>query len=36
MVNNLGATTSMELYIVARRVLCFLEEKGFVVERYIE
>ncbi|ELR12395.1 glycerone kinase [Acanthamoeba castellanii str. Neff] len=35
MVNNLGATTSMELYIVARRVLRFLEEKGFVVERLL-
>lgn len=34
MVNNLGSTTSMELYIVARRALQRLEEQGFVVDRY--
>ena len=33
MVNNLGATTEMELAIVARHALIFLEEKGFMVER---
>ncbi len=33
MVNNLGATTTMELAVVARHVLSFLESKGFTVER---
>ncbi|MEA3006348.1 MAG: hypothetical protein QOI94_1617, partial [Acidobacteriaceae bacterium] len=33
MVNNLGATTTMELAIVARHALRFLESKGFTVER---
>lgn len=33
MLNNLGATTWMELAIVARRAVPFLREKGFVVER---
>jgi dihydroxyacetone kinase len=33
MVNNLGATTEMELAIVARHVKPFLERKGFTVER---
>jgi dihydroxyacetone kinase len=33
MVNNLGATTEMELAIVARHAVPFLESKGFVVER---
>jgi dihydroxyacetone kinase len=33
MINNLGATTEMELAIVARHVLPFLERKGFTVER---
>jgi dihydroxyacetone kinase len=33
MVNNLGATTEMELAIVARRAMFFLESKGFSVER---
>ena len=33
MVNNLGATTEMELAIVARNALLFLESKGFTVER---
>ncbi len=33
MVNNLGATTSMELAIVARHAVRFLESKGFTVER---
>jgi dihydroxyacetone kinase len=33
MVNNLGATTTMELAIVARHAVRFLESKGFTVER---
>jgi dihydroxyacetone kinase len=33
MVNNLGATTEMELAIVARHAAPFLESKGFTVER---
>jgi len=33
MVNNLGATTTMELAIVARHAMRFLEGKGFTVER---
>jgi triose/dihydroxyacetone kinase / FAD-AMP lyase (cyclizing) len=33
MVNNLGATTEMELAIVARRVVPFLQGEGFTVER---
>jgi dihydroxyacetone kinase len=33
MVNNLGATTEMELAIVARHAMSFLESKGFTVER---
>lgn len=33
MINNLGATTEMELAIVARHVTLFLEKKGFTVER---
>ncbi len=33
MVNNLGATTEMELAIVARHTVPFLESKGFTVER---
>jgi triose/dihydroxyacetone kinase / FAD-AMP lyase (cyclizing) len=33
MVNNLGATTEMELAIVARHAMRFLESKGFTVER---
>jgi triose/dihydroxyacetone kinase / FAD-AMP lyase (cyclizing) len=33
MVNNLGATTAMELAIVSRQALSFLEGKGFTVER---
>ena len=33
MINNLGATTEMELAIVARRAVPFLESKGFTVER---
>ena len=33
MVNNLGATTEMELAIVARHAMTFLESKGFTVER---
>src|SRR5271154_1203531 len=33
MVNNLGATTEMELAIVARHAVPFLEGKGFIVER---
>src|SRR5277367_4102333 len=33
MVNNLGATTEMELAIVARHTVPFLERKGFAVER---
>jgi dihydroxyacetone kinase len=33
MVNNLGATTEMELAIVARHATPFLESKGFTVER---
>jgi len=33
MVNNLGATTEMELAIVARHATPFLESKGFRVER---
>jgi dihydroxyacetone kinase len=33
MVNNLGATTEMELAIVARHAMPFLESKGFAVER---
>jgi dihydroxyacetone kinase len=33
LVNNLGATTEMELAIVARHVVPFLESKGFRVER---
>jgi dihydroxyacetone kinase len=33
MVNNLGATTEMELAIVGRHAMLFLESKGFTVER---
>jgi len=33
MVNNLGATTEMELAIVARHTAPFLESKGFTVDR---
>jgi triose/dihydroxyacetone kinase / FAD-AMP lyase (cyclizing) len=33
MINNLGATTTMELAIVARHAVSFLESKGFTVER---
>jgi dihydroxyacetone kinase len=33
MVNNLGATTTMELAIVGRHAIAFLESKGFAVER---
>src|SRR5271165_5278836 len=33
MVNNLGATTEMELAIVARRAMILLQSKGFTVER---
>jgi dihydroxyacetone kinase len=33
MINNLGATTEMELAIVARHALAFLERSGFTVER---
>jgi len=33
MVNNLGATTEMELAIVAGHVMPFLESRGFTVER---
>jgi dihydroxyacetone kinase len=33
MINNLGATTGMELAIVARHATSFLEEAGFQVER---
>ncbi len=33
MVNNLGASTEMELAIVARHAVPFLESKGFTVER---
>jgi dihydroxyacetone kinase len=33
MVNNLGATTTMELAIVGRHAISFLESKGFAVER---
>lgn len=33
MVNNLGATPTMELAIMARRALHFLQERGIVVER---
>ena len=33
MINNLGATTEMELAIVARHAVSFLESKGFTVER---
>jgi len=33
MVNNLGATTAMELAIVARHAMSFLESNGFIVER---
>ena len=33
MVNNLGATTKMELAIVARHAVPFLERRGFTVER---
>jgi dihydroxyacetone kinase len=33
MVNNLGATTEMELAIVARHAVRFLESKGITVER---
>ena len=33
MVNNLGATTEMELAIVARHAVPFLESRGFTVER---
>ncbi len=33
LVNNLGATTTMELAIVARHAVRFLESKGFAVER---
>ena len=33
MVNNLGATTEMEVAIVARHAVPFLESKGYTVER---
>ena len=33
MVNNLGATTAMELAIVSRHAVSFLDGKGFTVER---
>jgi len=33
MINNLGATTAMELAIVARHAVSFLASKGFTVER---
>ena len=33
MVNNLGAPTAMELAIVARHAMSFLESNGFIVER---
>jgi triose/dihydroxyacetone kinase / FAD-AMP lyase (cyclizing) len=33
LVNNLGATTEMELAIVSRHAMLFLEGKGFTVER---
>jgi triose/dihydroxyacetone kinase / FAD-AMP lyase (cyclizing) len=33
MINNLGATTAMELAIVGRHAVSFLEREGFVVER---
>jgi len=33
MINNLGATTEMELAIVARRAVPYLESRGFTVER---
>ena len=33
MINNLGATTEMELAIVARHAVSFLVSKGFTVER---
>ena len=33
MVNNLGATTEMELAIVARHAAMFLEKNGFTIER---
>jgi dihydroxyacetone kinase len=33
MINNLGATTEMELAIVARHATMFLEKNGFTVER---
>jgi dihydroxyacetone kinase len=33
MINNLGATTEMELAIVARHALAFLERNGLTVER---
>jgi len=33
MINNLGATTEMELAIVARHAVPFLESRGFTVER---
>ena len=34
MINNLGATTEMELAIVARHVILFFEKKKFTVERF--
>ncbi len=33
LVNNLGGTPTMEMYIVARRALAYLAEKGIEVER---
>lgn len=33
MINNLGATTEMELAIVARHASAFLEKNGFTIER---
>src|ERR1700733_13468771 len=33
MINNLGATTAMELAIVGRHAVSFLESEGFMVER---
>jgi len=33
MINNLGATTEMEMAVVARHAVPFLEGKGFAVER---
>jgi len=33
MINNLGATTAMELAIVARHAMTMLEKKGYTVER---